>query len=167
MRRAHVTDVELASTADLPPVIRTIDVARSAADTFRIFTAETFAWWPHPAHTRARTALGERTVAITIEPRVGGRIYESVSTGEEIDWGEVTAFQPPTRFAMRFWMGFPREQGGDVEVHFEPLGTERCRVTLSHTGWERFGTEANAVRNRFVPGWTAVFDKAFGTYAGV
>ena len=161
-----MTDVEHVSTAELPPVVRTIEVARSAADAFRIFTEETFAWWPRPSHTQARTALGERTVAIAIEPRAGGRIYESVSTGKQIDWGEVTVFQPPSRFAMRFWMGFPREQGGHVEVRFEPLSAERCRVTLSHTGWERFGADANAVRNRFVPGWTEVFDRAFGNYAG-
>ena len=160
-----MTDVELASATELPPVVRTIEVARSAKDAFRIFTEETLAWWPQ-TRTRARSALGEKTAAITIEPRTGGRVYETVSTGEEIDWGEVVAFQPPSRFAMRFWIAFPREQGGDVEVRFEPLGAERCRVTLSHAGWERFGAEANAVRERFVPGWAEVFDNAFGSYAG-
>jgi hypothetical protein len=162
----QVTNAELARPIELPPVIRSIEVARSAADAFRIFTAETIAWWPLKKHTQARSAAGETTTAITIEPRAGGRVYETCNTGKEIDWGEVTAFQPVSRFAMRFWMGLPREQGGDVEVRFEPLGADRCRVTLSHSGWERFGADAMATRGRFVVGWADVFETGFAQYAG-
>ena len=90
------------------------------------------------------------------------------NAGKEINWGEVTAFQPGSHFAMRFWMGFPREQGGDGAVRFEPLGAGRCRVTLSHSGLEeRFGADAMATRGRFVVGSADVFETGFAQYAGV
>jgi hypothetical protein len=154
------------SVVELAPVVKTIDVRRSARDAFRIFTEEIAAWWPMASHTRARTAEGQRTVRVTIEPRVGGRIYETLADGAELEWGEVTSYAPGEMLAMLWTMGRPAPQHTDVSIRFEPLGEEACRVTLTHENWERMGEEAERLRSGYNNGWATVFEKGFADYAG-
>lgn len=155
------------SVVELAPIVKSLDVRRSAADAFRIFTAEISAWWPMATHTRAKTADGEVTLSVTIEPRVGGRIYETLNDGRELDWGEVSAYVPGALFAMEWRMGRPVEQGTSISVRFEPLSDASCRVTLTHENWERMGAEAPKLREAYNNGWVGVFDKGFGAYAGL
>ena len=61
-------------------------------------------------------------------------------------------------------MGRPKGKSGEVEVRFEPLGRDACRVTLTHTHWERFGNEAETMRRGFANGWDAVFVESFGQF---
>lgn len=155
------------SVVELGPVVKSIDVRRSAADSFRIFTEEMSAWWPLVTHTRAKTADGESTVSVTIEPRVGGRIYETLHDGRELEWGEVSAWDPGALFAMAWRLGRPVEQTTDVTVRFEPLDAQSCRVTLTHENWERMGDEAERLRNAYNNGWVTVFENGFGARAGL
>lgn len=154
------------SVVELAPIVKSIDVRRSAADAFRIFTEEVSAWWPMKTHSRAKDAAGERTVKVTIEPRVGGRVYETLHDGRELEWGEVSAFEPGKHFAMNWTMGRPKEQTTDVIVRFEPLGAQSCRVTLTHENWERMGEEGAKMREAYNNGWVTVFDRCFGDLAG-
>lgn len=155
------------SVVELAPVVKTIIVRRTPADAFRIFTAEISAWWPMQKHTRAKDALGEATVRVDFEERVGGRIYETLNTGEQRDWGEVLTFEQGKRVEFSFGMGRTRDKAGEVEVRFEPAGDGACRVTLTHCYWERFGDEAEAMRRGFANGWDAVFVESFGAFAGI
>lgn len=155
------------SSVEHAPVVKSIDVRRSAADAFRIFTAEMSAWWPLETHTRAKTAVGEVTTGVTIEPRVGGRIYETLNDGRELEWGEVSRFEPGEAFAMRWTMGRPAEQSTLVTVRFEALTEANCRVTLTHENWERMGEEGAKMRDNYNNGWETVFNQRFGAFAGV
>ena len=155
------------SIVELGPIVKSIDVRRTPADAFRLFTQEISAWWPVARHSRAKDALGEKTVSVTIEPRVGGRIFETLNTGEDREWGEVLAFEPGRRIAFAFQLGRPRDRSGEVEVRFDRIGADACRVTLTHTHWERYGSEAEAMRGNFAGGWNAVFIDGFGTFAGI
>ncbi|MGE0594943.1 MAG: SRPBCC domain-containing protein [Hyphomonadaceae bacterium] len=150
------------SAVDLSPIVKVIEVRRSAADAFRLFTEETSTWWPLATHSRGRTAEGEIAEAMTIEPRVGGRVYETWTNGETKDWGEVLAFEPGKRFAMTWNI----QAGTEVEVRFEALAPDQCRVTLTHSKWELIDPELAAKRGAYEGGWGAVFEKAFGDYAG-
>ncbi|MBS0386419.1 MAG: SRPBCC domain-containing protein [Proteobacteria bacterium] len=154
------------SVVELAPVVKTLDVHRPARDAFRIFTEEITAWWPLATHTRAKTAEGQRTVRVTIEPRVGGRIYETLADGAELEWGKVTNFAPGELFSMLWTMGRAAPQHTDVSVRFEPLGPDACRVTLTHENWQRMGEEAERLRNGYDNGWATVFEKNFADYAG-
>jgi len=155
------------SVVELGPVVKSIDVRRSADDAFRLFTEEISAWWPMKKHTRAKDAAVEITVRVDFEVRVGGRIYETLSTGEQREWGEVLALENGKRLLFSFSIGRPKDKSGEVEVRFEPLGHTACRVTLTHTHWERFGDEAEAMRRGFANGWDSVFVESFGAFAGL
>ena len=155
------------SIVEIAPVVKRVDVRRSAADAFRIFTQEISAWWPMETHTRAKSAEGERTVRVTVEPRVGGRVYETLQDGRELDWGEVRAFEPGKLFAFGWRLGRPVEQTTEVSVTFEPIDAQSCRVTLTHENWERMGDEAERLRNAYNNGWVTVFEKSVGAHAGL
>lgn len=155
------------SVVELAPVVKSIDVRRSAADAFRIFTQEISSWWPMVTHTRAKTAEGQVTVRVTVEPRVGGRVYETLATGEELEWGEVRAWAPGELLAIAWRLGRPTKQTTDVSVAFEPTGTQSCRVTLTHDNWERMGEEAEKLRDAYNGGWVTVFERGFGARAGL
>ncbi len=154
------------SIVDLGPVTKSIEVRRSAAAAFRIFVDDIARWWPVRDHSRAKDALGERTERVDFEARVGGRIYETLNTGETREWGEVLRIAPGESVAFAFQMGRARDKSGEVEIRFEPLGDDTCRVILVHSHWERFGDEADAMRGAFSRGWEFVFVDGFGTYAG-
>ncbi len=153
------------SVVEIAPIVKTIDVRRSAAEAFRIFTAEISTWWPKETHTRAKTADGEVTERVTIEPRVGGRIYETLNDGRELEWGEVSAYEPGKFFAMQWRMGRPAAQSTDISVRFEPLGDASCRVTLTHENWERMGEEGAKLRENYNNGWATVFNQRYGDFA--
>lgn len=153
------------SIVELSPVVKSLELRRSAADAFRIFTADIDRWWPKATHTRAKTAEGQVTAHVTIEPRVGGRVYETLQDGAELEWGEVSAYEPGVVLAMRWRMGRTAEETTDVFVRFEPLSAQSCRVTLTHENWERMGEEAERLRTAYNNGWASVFDKHFAEYA--
>jgi hypothetical protein len=155
------------SLIELAPVVKSIDVRRSAVDAFRIFTEEITAWWPMKTHSRARDAAGELTVRVTVEPRVGGRVYETLNDGRELDWGNVTVYEPGALLALEWRMGRPAEQFTDISVRFEPLTEQTCRVTLTHENWERMGEDAPKLREGYNNGWVTVFEKGFGGLAGL
>lgn len=155
------------SVVEISPIVKSLDVRRSASDAFRLFTEEITAWWPKKTHTRAKDAAGEETTDVTFEGRVGGRVFETLNTGEQRDWGEVLAFEPGKRLLFTFQMGRPRERCGEVEVRFEPIDGQSCRVTLTHSGWERYGDEASTMHQKFSGGWIGAFVDGFGRYAGL
>jgi hypothetical protein len=154
------------SVVELAPIVKTVDVRCSTVDAFHLFTARISEWWPMATHTRAKTAEGQKTVRVTVEPRVGGRIYETLNTGEELDWGEVLIFEPGKLFKMAWRLGRPATETTDVSVRFNALSDASCRVTLTHENWERMGAEAERLRNAYNGGWAAVFEKGFGDFAG-
>ncbi len=136
--------------ATLAPVTRSVTVVVSVEAAFRVFTEEIGRWWP----LQDKSVSGDARAAV-IEPRVGGRVFETAGDGGEHDWGEVLVWEPPRRFAMTWRVtATPTE----VEVRFtsEANGT---RVDLEHRGWERFGEGADEKRGQYDSGWIAVLDR--------
>lgn len=154
------------SAVKISPIVKTIDVRRSAEDAFRLFAEQISQWWPMKTHSRARDAEGERTERVTIEPKVGGRVYETLNDSSERDWGTVTEYDPGNVLALDWQMGRPPEEATQVTVQFVSTGEESCRVTLTHENWERFADEAEEMRNAYNQGWGKVFEECFGGFAG-
>jgi len=152
------------SVVELAPVIKTLELKRSAADAFRIYVHEASKWWPLDSHALS-PENGTKAIEHVVEPRIGGRVYEVAEDGRQFDWGEVLAYEPGRRFAMTWQLGKPRAQSGDVEVIFAPTGPDSCRVTLTHSGWERMGDKAQQMREGYNNGWASVFGERFANYA--
>lgn len=152
------------AVVELSPIVKAINVRRTKEDAFRQFTGEIGAWWPLASHSRAQSAKGQKAVRATIEPRVGGRIYETLESGEELEWGEVLAWEPGALFRMRWHLGRP--QATEVTVRFEARDDSSCRVTLTHEKWENLGDGAADAHAGYAGGWVEVFEKGYGEFAG-
>lgn len=151
------------SVVELAPVVKTVEVRRSAADAFRVFVHEATRWWPLHTHAIA-PYVGAKAIEHVVEPRVGGRVYEITEDGRTFDWGEVLAYEPGARFAMTWQLGEPRAQSGEIEVRFEPTSDTSCRVTLVHSGWDRV-PKAPEQREGYNNGWIDVFERRFVEFA--
>lgn len=110
-----------------------VRVAR--ADAFDIFTNEIDLWWRTGPQYRI---AGRRRGRIFLEPKLGGRLFETfeLSTGSRtIEVGKVTLFDPPARLALE-WRGvnFKPHERTFVEISFEEQG-DGTMVTVRHRGW--------------------------------
>ncbi len=129
------------------PLRFSFDVACSSDHAFATWTSEIGTWWP-PDHTV--TGQAERVV---LQSGIGGRIYERGPDGVEHDWGEVTAWEPPTRLAYLWHIGRERVDATEVEIHFLAQGAALTRVEIEHRGWERLGAVGEDRRSQNLGGW--------------
>ncbi len=110
-----------------------VGVAPSVA--FELFTSEIDRWWlrgPKYRNSASRSGL------IRLEPRVGGRLFESVenATGEHVfEVGRVRVWEPPTRLAFSWRASnFAPNEHTEVEIEFAPTSSGTL-VTVTHRGW--------------------------------
>jgi uncharacterized protein YndB with AHSA1/START domain len=118
---------------------------------FRTWTERATSWWP-PAHTTSH----EPGASIVFEPRTGGRIYERTPAGQEHEWGEVTAWDPPHRLAYRWHIATVPSQATDVEISFRGTSSGATEVGIEHSGWERLGYRGRPWRDQNIGGWNGV-----------
>jgi uncharacterized protein YndB with AHSA1/START domain len=136
----------------MEPLELEFTVACDPARAFSLWAEQTTRWWPHGHSVSAEPGL-----AVTFEPRPGGRIYERTPGGAEHDWGEVLAWEPPHRLVYLWHLRFDRSDATEVEVTFEAAG-EDTAVTIEHRGWERLGAVAEERRERNRRGWGGVIE---------
>ena len=127
--------------ADGDHVRITVLVAVDREVAFRVFTEEIDQWWRRGVKFRVS---GKRPGVMRIEPRIGGRLFETIETEagpREIETGQVTAWEPPARLVFE-WQGvnFAPNEKTEVEVQFtsSPSGTS---VTLTHRGWSQIRSD--------------------------
>jgi uncharacterized protein YndB with AHSA1/START domain len=104
------------------------------AHTFEAFVRTIGAWWP----THPMSVGRQHTRDVTVEPEVGGRVYETWHDGTTVEWGRVLSWEPPTRFVMS-WVLTPEPT--EVELTFTGLGPLLTRVAVEHRGWEALTEE--------------------------
>ena len=131
----------------IEPLRLDIDLACSAEHAFATWTERFAHWWP-PGHT-----VSGDPAAIILEPRLGGRIYERTHDGREIDWGEITGWNPPHGLSYRWHMRRDRADATDVEIRFVPADANATRLEITHTGWERLGADGQSWRDANRRGW--------------
>ena len=135
----------------LPPIVRSISVPWPRDAAFRRFTQELGAWWPRSTHS-----IGlDESERVTMEGRVGGRIYETIRGGGECVWGTILAWDPPSRVTFSWHPGQKPEIAQTVEVRFAPADGGTV-VELTHSGWERVGKKAASIRRAYGLGWKGV-----------
>jgi uncharacterized protein YndB with AHSA1/START domain len=133
-----------------PPVLRSVTVGVDADRAFEVFTRRIADWWPLQAYS----CFGEEAAGVIFE---GERIVERSKSGEEAVWGEVLAWEPPSRIAFTWHPGREGEPVTEVEVRFRSEGGATT-VELEHTGWERLGEGWELSRSGYENGWPAVLD---------
>jgi Activator of Hsp90 ATPase homolog 1-like protein len=110
-----------------PPVRQSVLVRSDIRHTFDTFVQTIGRWWPVQVR------------AITVEPREGGRVFETWDDGTVVAWGELLAWQPPQRFVMTWTISTPVPT--EVEFTFTTLGPALTRVAVEHRGWEALTDE--------------------------
>jgi hypothetical protein len=118
---------------------------------FSVWTARTSSWWPV-----AHTVTAERGLEVVFEGRPGGRIYERTAAGVEVDWGEVTVWDPPRRLGYLWHIRVDRSDATEVEIRFSDRGDATTRVDVEHRGWERLGARGPGWRDVNRGGWDGV-----------
>jgi uncharacterized protein YndB with AHSA1/START domain len=146
---------------------REVVVPVSKSEAFEVFTARMTDWWPRDHHIG--TAAIEQVV---VEPSEGGRWYTRHEDGSETSTGYVAAWEPPDRVVVTWQIGadwcYDPKLVTTVEVRFVAEGPDRTLVQLEHRDLERFGPEAERVRQMFEgPGaWSATLSAYAGAFGG-
>ncbi len=135
----------------IEPLRVSFEVECSMELAFDVWTRRFSTWWP-----RSHSVTGEEGLEIVLEPKVGGRIFERTAAGVEHDWGEVTLWEPPTRFGYRWHLRRDRADATDVEIRFSAAPKGITRVDIEHSGWERLGAEGQEWRDRNRGGWESL-----------
>ena len=91
---------------------------------------------------------------MTIEPRVGGRVYATHSDLGDDDWGEVRVWERGQRLVHTFTLAQDPQYPSEVAVEFVPAGTG-CTIQFAHGGW----TEASAAARKKFGDWRVMLDR--------
>jgi hypothetical protein len=121
----------------------------SAQHAFAVYTGRIGEWWD-PNYS----ASAETLRAVTIEPRVGGRVFATHEDLGEHDWGEVTVWEPGRRFAHTFTLAQDPQAPSEVSVEFAD-DDGGCDLLFAHGGW----TEANAADRAKFNEWPVLLDR--------
>ncbi|MEI6407704.1 MAG: SRPBCC domain-containing protein [Actinomycetes bacterium] len=135
----------------MEPLTFSFEVACPQERAFDLWANRIKTWWPSD-----HTVSGRKDVTVILESGVGGRIFERTPEGEEHDWGEVTAWEPPQQLSYLWHLGSDRSDATTVTVMFVPNGPEETIVRIEHDGWERLGSRAEERRNRNSAGWQSL-----------
>jgi hypothetical protein len=141
----------------LPPLQRSIIVPLSVPAAFDLFVRRLPEWWP----LATRSVWLREAASCHVEPRLGGRLFERSTRGEESLWGEIRRFDEPSAVVFSWHPGLPPQAGTEVEVRFEAVhgSSDFTRVLLEHRDWERLGERASFVRGLFEGGWGPVLER--------
>lgn len=135
----------------IEPLRLSFEINCSAPHAFEVWTTRLSAWWP-----KGHSASGDPDTVVTLEPREGGRIYERTPDGSEIEWGEITTWDPPHRLGYLWHITRDRTEATDVELTFVDVGDGTTRLDVVQSGWERLGAEGPAYREANTGGWNAL-----------
>ncbi|MEO6577298.1 MAG: SRPBCC family protein [Candidatus Limnocylindria bacterium] len=132
----------------IEPIRLSFEVSCPPDHAFATWTSRATTWWP-ASHTV--TAAGG--VEVVFEGRTGGRIFERTPAGDEHDWGEILAWEPPSRIAYLWHLKADRADATEVEIRFLEAGAAGTRVEIEHRGWERIGLDGQSRRDANEGGW--------------
>jgi hypothetical protein len=143
------------SGEELSPITYEYPLRCSAEHAFATYVGRIGEWWD-PRYT----ANGETLEDVTIQSRVGGRVYATHGDIGEDDWGVVTVWEPGRRLVHTFTLAQDTRHPSEVAVEFVAAdetegGPAACTVSFAHGGW----TEANAgFRSKFSD-WPVMLDR--------
>ena len=127
------------------------EVSCPARHAFTTWTTRIGTWWPTD-----HSVSGAAGLAVVLEERIGGRIYERTPEGIEHEWGAVTMWSPPSALGYSWHLGREPDEATDVKVRFIALDHGRTRVEIEQSGWDRLGSSADVWMDRNRRGWDSL-----------
>jgi hypothetical protein len=143
------------SAEPLSPITHEYPLRCSAEHAFGTYVERIGEWWD-PRYTADAETLQD----VTIEPRVGGRVYATHRDAGEDDWGVVTVWEPGRRLVHTFTLAQDPRHPSEVAVEFLAAadgggGRTGCTVRFAHGGW----TEANAHMRKKFSDWPVMLGR--------
>ena len=135
----------------IEPLRLSYEIRCAPEHAFDVWTSRLSAWWP-----AGHSASGDPKTVALMDARLGGRIFERTADGREIDWGQITRWEPPRLFSYSLHIGRDSSQATEVALTFVDLGRGTTRLDIVHTGWERLGAEGQQYRDANTSGWSAL-----------
>jgi uncharacterized protein YndB with AHSA1/START domain len=135
----------------IEPLRLSFEVGCPAPHAFDVWTDKIARWWPAD-----HTVTGEDGLEVVLEGRPGGRIFERTAAGAEIEWGQVTVWEPPTRLVYLWHLRRDRADATEVEITFVEQGASKTRVDIEHRGSERLGAQGQDWRDANMGGWSTL-----------
>jgi uncharacterized protein YndB with AHSA1/START domain len=131
------------------------------SEAFRLFTEEIDGWW----RGGLRYRIGKRRSVVHLEPKLGGRLFESFETGAGVkvkETGRVTCFEPPTRLVLEWRaVNFAPHESTEVEVLFQPSASGTL-VTVRHRGWSKIRADHPARHAQDAPAFLGGLGRWWG-----
>jgi uncharacterized protein YndB with AHSA1/START domain len=130
----------MSKTVEEAVVRKSIRVQVPIERAFSVFVEQMEMWWPPEHHIGAKPFQ-----SIFVEPRVGGRWYERDAEGNECNWGQVRAWDPPRLVTFSWHLGpgwkFDPDlaKASAVAIRFTSEGASATLIELEHSGLERHG----------------------------
>lgn len=142
----------------IEPIRRSVTVRTDPERAFRVFTEKLDTWWPVETHSRAASDFedeGVKVERVELQGRAGGRILEHLSNGKVLAWGDVLAWEPPSRLVLAWKPNATANPPTEVELRFTP-NAGGTLVELEHRAWDRLGPTAAEAREGYASGWIPV-----------
>jgi uncharacterized protein YndB with AHSA1/START domain len=140
----------------------TVRVGVDLWSAFRVFTEDIDLWWRRGPRFRI---AGERGGVVHLEPRLGGRLFESFESARGTtvkETGRITAWAPPSRMVLEWRnVNFAPDEKTEVEVVFEPSGGA-TNVTVTHRGWTGIRADHPARHGQPVPAFIRMMGMWWG-----
>jgi hypothetical protein len=136
-------------TVVAPPVLHEYRLGCTPHHAFRTYTERIGEWWD-PRYT----ANADTLVTVTVEPRVGGRVYATHSDLGELEWGAVIVWEPGRRLAHSFHLAQDSAHPSEVAVEFV-ASDDGCTVRFAHGGW----TAANVSERPTFGDWPVILER--------
>ena len=130
----------------VPSIVKTVTVPLEPDRAFELFTGGIDTWWPLDGHSVGGST--SKGLALNAEA-----IVETLADGTTTTWGEVLAWDPPSRLVLTWHPGEESTpQQTQLAVTFEGT-SDGTLVRLEHSGWERVDL---ARRSSYDGGWDNV-----------
>jgi uncharacterized protein YndB with AHSA1/START domain len=135
---------------DTAPIRHEYVLPVTPREAFDAYVEEIGQWWD-PSYSP--DAEGYR--GLTIEPRVGGRVYHVDASRGEVVWGRVLAIAPGAVVVHTSTLGQDPAHPSRITAQFVPLDEGGTRFEFEHGGW----TEDNAGDRAKFTDWPAILDR--------
>jgi len=135
----------------IEPLRLSIEVRYPVDHAFAVWTEKTSRWWPI-----SHIGTGEQGLDVVFEGRPGCRIFERPPAGVEVEWGEITLWEPPWRLGYLWRLRGDRADATEVENTFCDQGDATTRVDIERRGWERLGARGPDQRDANRSGWSGL-----------